>query len=93
MQGIIFEDNIDILAKTLKIYHTYAITNAPVGKLRDNYRFTPKFHQLVINARTPVEEIKIDGLSIRTLQFNFTPIAALSTIDDRGSTIGTTSIY
>lgn len=54
MQGIIYGDNIEILARTLKICHTYAITNASIIDLKERFRFTPKIHLLVINAKTPV---------------------------------------
>lgn len=88
MQGIIYGEHVEILAKTLKLYHTYKITNPFVNKIKDMYRFLPKQHQLVISARSPVEEIKIDGLSIRSLQYNFTPIANLGSIQEGTETIG-----
>ncbi|KAF7133022.1 hypothetical protein RHSIM_Rhsim09G0068800 [Rhododendron simsii] len=75
MQAIIYGDNIDILAKTLKLDNTYAITNALVTKFKDQFRFLPKTHQLVISAKSPVEEIKIDGFTVRSLQYNFTPLS------------------
>ncbi|KAF7143415.1 hypothetical protein RHSIM_Rhsim05G0088200 [Rhododendron simsii] len=81
MQSIIYGDNIEILANKLKLYHTYAITNAVVTKIRDQFHFLDKMHQLVISAKLPVEEIKIDGFSLRLLQFNFTPFSDLNTID------------
>lgn len=88
MQSIIYGDNIEILANKLKLYHTYAITNPAVTKIRNEFRFLDKMHQLVISAKSPVEEIKIDGFSQRSLQFNFTPLSDLNTIQHTDAKIG-----
>ncbi|KAI8563696.1 hypothetical protein RHMOL_Rhmol03G0129200 [Rhododendron molle] len=60
--------------------HTYCITNAAVGQTPEKYRFVENKYQLAINARTPVEEIQIDGLTLRTMTYNFTPITAISQV-------------
>ncbi|KAF7152834.1 hypothetical protein RHSIM_Rhsim01G0070500 [Rhododendron simsii] len=88
MQSIIYGDNIKILANKLKLYHTYAITNAVVTKIREQFYFLDKMHQLVISAKSLVEEIKIDGSSLRSLQFNFTPLIDLSAIERTNAKIG-----
>ncbi|KAG5552505.1 hypothetical protein RHGRI_010554 [Rhododendron griersonianum] len=80
MQATIFGYNIRILQNTLKMYHTYCITNAAVGQTPEKYRFLENKYQLAINARTPVEEIQIDGLTLRTMRYNFTPITAISQV-------------
>lgn len=50
-------------------------------------------HQLVISAKSPVEEIKIDGFSLRSLQLNFTPLGDLNTIDRTDAKIGNLYAY
>ncbi|KAG5564858.1 hypothetical protein RHGRI_000901 [Rhododendron griersonianum] len=80
MQATIFGYNIRILQNTLKIYHTYCITNAAVGQTPEKFRFLENKYQLAINARTPVEEIQIDGLTLRTMRYDFTPITAISQV-------------
>ncbi|KAG5533517.1 hypothetical protein RHGRI_027635 [Rhododendron griersonianum] len=47
------------------------------------FRFLENKCQLAIKARTPVEEIHIDGLTQRTVKYNFTPIAALHQVKNR----------
>ncbi|KAE9468011.1 hypothetical protein C3L33_00153, partial [Rhododendron williamsianum] len=78
MQGIIYGDSIEIFAKRLKVYHT-PITNAVITRIKERFRFLPNIYQIVVNAKTPVEHIEVDGLSIRTLVYNFTSITALHT--------------
>ncbi|XP_058197745.1 uncharacterized protein LOC131313452 [Rhododendron vialii] len=80
MQNMIYGDNIEILANTLKLYHTYAITNAIVMRIKEQLRFLNKLHQLVISAKSPVEEIKINGFSQKSLQFNFTPLSDIHAV-------------
>lgn len=88
MQSMIYEDNIKILAKTLKLYYTYAITNAVVTRIKEQFRFLNKMHQLVISAKSPVEKIKIDGFSQRSLQFNFTPLTHVHVVQGTDAKIG-----
>ncbi|KAG5549907.1 hypothetical protein RHGRI_015021 [Rhododendron griersonianum] len=80
MQATIFGYNIRILQNTLKMYHTYCITNAAVGQTPEKSRFLENKYQLAINARTPVEEIQIDGLTLRNMRYNFTPITDISQV-------------
>ncbi|XP_058200955.1 replication protein A 70 kDa DNA-binding subunit D-like [Rhododendron vialii] len=77
IQATIFGYNIRILESSLKLYHTYFITNAGVTATPEIFRVLENKNQLAINARTPVEEMQIDGLTMRTIKYNFTPIAAL----------------
>ncbi|KAG5529135.1 hypothetical protein RHGRI_029716 [Rhododendron griersonianum] len=88
VQSIIYGDNIEILANKLKLYHTYAITNAVVTKIREQFRFLNKMHQLVINAKSSIEEIKIDGFSLRSLHFNFTPLSDVNVVERTDAKIG-----
>ncbi|KAH7846156.1 hypothetical protein Vadar_010559 [Vaccinium darrowii] len=81
IQGTIGED-IAILSNTLKMFQTYSISNATVDKLDVQHRFVDHCFQLKISARTPIQAKLIDGLTIRTLKFNFTPIADIASIDD-----------
>ncbi|KAG5557534.1 hypothetical protein RHGRI_007691 [Rhododendron griersonianum] len=90
MQATIFGYNIRILQNTLKMYHTYCITNAAVGQTLEKFRFLENKYQLAINARTPVKEIQIDGLTLRTLRYYFTPISAISQVRVSDAKIGLT---
>lgn len=83
-----FGQNIKILEETLKLYHTYSITNATVTETPQMFRFLENKCQLAIKARTPVEEIHIDGLTQRTVKYNFTPIAALHQVKNRDTKLG-----
>ncbi|KAG5537862.1 hypothetical protein RHGRI_025084 [Rhododendron griersonianum] len=80
MQATIFGYNVKILESSLNLYRTYSITNATVTKTLEIFRFLENKNQLAINGHTPVEEIQIDGLTMRTMQYNFTPISALPQI-------------
>ncbi|KAH7841792.1 hypothetical protein Vadar_034427 [Vaccinium darrowii] len=61
---------------------TYAISNAVVDRLDSQHRFVEHCFQLKISARTPIQARLIDGLTIRTLKFSFTPIADVAAIED-----------
>ncbi|KAH7857925.1 hypothetical protein Vadar_017990 [Vaccinium darrowii] len=53
------------------------------------HRFVEHCFQLKISARTPIQARLIDGLTIRTLKFSFTPIADVAAIEDVDAKIGT----
>lgn len=88
MQATIFGYDIKVLEHTLKLYHAYSITNAAVSETPEKFRFLKNKHQLAISARTPVEEIQIDGLTLGTMKYNFTPIVALPQIRDPDPKLG-----
>ncbi|KAF7147897.1 hypothetical protein RHSIM_Rhsim03G0120000 [Rhododendron simsii] len=90
IQASIFGQNIRILEQTLKLYHTYSITNAAVTETPQLFRFLENKNQLAINARTPVEEIHIDGLTQRTVKYSFTPTTALHQVKSRDAKLGLT---
>lgn len=52
------------------------------------FRFLENTNQLAISARTPVEGIHIDGLTQRTVKYNFIPITALHQVKDRHAKLG-----
>ncbi|KAH7838677.1 hypothetical protein Vadar_029770 [Vaccinium darrowii] len=64
------------------MFQTYVISNAMVDKLDLQHRFVDHCFQLKISARTPIQARLIDGLTIRTLKFRFTPIADVAAIED-----------
>lgn len=72
----------------LELYHTYAITNATVTTTVEQFRFLEQKCQLTISARSPVESKKIDGLTQRSIKFNFTPLANLGQIKDPDPSLG-----
>ncbi|XP_058198305.1 replication protein A 70 kDa DNA-binding subunit B-like [Rhododendron vialii] len=82
IQATIFGNNIKILENTLELYHTYSISNAAVTATVEQFRFLEQKCQLTISARSPVESKKIDGLTQRSIRFNFTPLAHLNQIKD-----------
>ncbi|XP_058186447.1 replication protein A 70 kDa DNA-binding subunit B-like [Rhododendron vialii] len=82
MQATVFGYNIKIFESSLKLYHTYSITNPTVSPTPEMFHFLKNKNQLGINARTPVEEIEIDGLTMRTMKYNFTPITSLQQIKE-----------
>ncbi|KAI8551263.1 hypothetical protein RHMOL_Rhmol06G0171900 [Rhododendron molle] len=90
IQATIFGTNIRTFENTLKLFHTYSITNATVNTTSEEFRFLEQRCQLIINSRSPVEEIKIDGLTMRSIKFDFTPIDMLGRINVPNSTIGAT---
>ncbi|KAG5535836.1 hypothetical protein RHGRI_023565 [Rhododendron griersonianum] len=82
MQATVFGYDIKVFESSLKLYHTYSITNPTVRLTPEMFRFLENKNQLGINARTPVEEIEIDGLTMRTMKYNFTPITSLQQIKE-----------
>ncbi|KAG5561562.1 hypothetical protein RHGRI_004567 [Rhododendron griersonianum] len=82
MQATVFGYNIKVFESSLKLYHTYSITNPTVRLTPEMFPFLENKNQLGINARTPVEEIEIDGLTMRTMKYNFTPITSLQQIKE-----------
>ncbi|KAI8572003.1 hypothetical protein RHMOL_Rhmol01G0164900 [Rhododendron molle] len=88
IQATVFGSNIRIFENTLKLFYTYSITNAGVDTTPEEFRFLEQRCQLNINARMPVEEMKVDSLTMRSIKFNFTPIAMLSEISLPNSTLG-----
>ncbi|KAG5544391.1 hypothetical protein RHGRI_016969 [Rhododendron griersonianum] len=82
MQATVFGYDIKVFESSLKLYHTYSITNPTVRLTPEMFRFLENKNQLGINARTPVEEIEIDGLTMRTMKYNFTPINSLQQIKE-----------
>ncbi|XP_058191895.1 replication protein A 70 kDa DNA-binding subunit D-like [Rhododendron vialii] len=82
IQATVFGTNIRILEDTLKLYHTYSISNDVVTATPEQFRFLEQKCQLTINAHTPVEAIKIDGLTQRSIKYDFTPLASLGQIND-----------
>lgn len=93
LQAAIYHPNIDILEKTLKLYHCYCITNAPVGTIPELYRYLEIPYQLNLSAKTPIEEIQIDELTMRSLKYNFTELADLESVTETGPKIGMLFIY
>ncbi|KAH7867544.1 hypothetical protein Vadar_034691 [Vaccinium darrowii] len=74
IQGTIFGEDITTLENTLRVHSTYAISNASVDKVDIQHRIVAHKFQLIITARTPIEAKQIEGLTIRTLDFNFTTL-------------------
>ncbi|KAH7860698.1 hypothetical protein Vadar_016943 [Vaccinium darrowii] len=81
-EGTIFAEDIAILSNTLKMFQTYSISNATVDTLDVQHRFVDHCFQLKISARTPIQAKLVDGLTSRTLKFDFTPIADIRAIED-----------
>ncbi|KAI8534732.1 hypothetical protein RHMOL_Rhmol10G0119700 [Rhododendron molle] len=81
IQATVFGSNIHVFENTLKLFHTYSITNANINTTPEEFRFLEQRCQLIINSRTPVEGFKVDNLTMRSIKFNFTPIAMLSKIN------------
>ncbi|KAI8525501.1 hypothetical protein RHMOL_Rhmol13G0235000 [Rhododendron molle] len=82
IQATVFGTNIRILEDTLKLYQTYSISNAIVTTTPEQFRFLDQKCQLTIHGRTPVKAIKIDGLTQRSIKYNFTPLANVSQVND-----------
>lgn len=66
----------------LKLYHTYALSNANVTPIDEIYRAVKNSYQWVISSRTPVQEIQIDGLTLRTVKQNFMTISDIPNITE-----------
>lgn len=88
IQATVFGTDIRVFENTLKLFHVYSITNAAINLTVERFRFLAQNCQLIINARTPVQEIKVDGLTQRSIQFALTPIAMLHQINDLNATLG-----
>ncbi|KAG5531241.1 hypothetical protein RHGRI_026006 [Rhododendron griersonianum] len=71
-----------LVLQDIELYHTYSITNAAVTTTLEQFRFLEQKCQLTISARSPVEAKKIDGLTQRSIKFNFTPLADIGQIKD-----------
>lgn len=93
MQAGIYGSHIKILEKNLKVYHCYSITNAAIALLPEPYRYLEIPYQLTLSARTPIEEIQIDGLTMRSLKYNFTQLSNLEHIAESGPNIGKLKIF
>lgn len=78
-----------VLKDTLKIYHTYAISNAVVNDTPPKHRVIDNDHQWLLYGRTPIEEVEVKSLTIRALKYNFVPLAALSEHTNSTEGIGT----
>lgn len=87
MQAGIYGFNIKILEKNLKVYQCYSITNATIAIIPESYRYLEIPYQLTLSARTPIEEIHIDGLTMRSLKYNFTQLSGLEHIAESGPNI------
>ncbi|KAG5540525.1 hypothetical protein RHGRI_020666 [Rhododendron griersonianum] len=87
IQATVFGTDIRVFENTLKLFHVYSITNAAINLTVERFRFLEQNCQLIINARTPVQEIKVDGLTQRSIQFALTPIAMLHQINDLNATL------
>lgn len=67
-----------VLKHTLKIYHTYRISNAVINNTPAQHQVIDNDYQWVLYARTQIEEVKVKPLSIKTLKYNFVPLANLA---------------
>lgn len=67
-----------VLKNTLKIYHTYRISNAIINDTLAQHRVIDNDHEWVLYARTPIEEVAVKALSITALKYNFVPLAGLT---------------
>lgn len=67
-----------VLKHTLKIYHTYRISNAVINKTPAQHRVIDNDHQWVLYARTQIEEVEVKALTIEALKYNFVPLADLT---------------
>ncbi|KAG5566977.1 hypothetical protein RHGRI_002515 [Rhododendron griersonianum] len=77
IQGTIFQEDMSVLKDTLKIYHTYTISNAVVNDTPPKHRVIDNDHQWLLYGRTPIEEVEVKSLSIRALKYNFIPLTDL----------------
>lgn len=59
-----------------------------ITEVDEKYKIVDNKYQWFLYARTPIEETSIDGLTIRTLNHNFTPIAALDYDTNPDTSIG-----
>lgn len=82
VQATIFRGDIDVFKNNLKLYHTYAIGNTNVTPIDEIYRAVKNNYQWVISSRTPVQEIQIDGLTLRTVKQNFMTISDIPNITE-----------
>ncbi|KAH7842385.1 hypothetical protein Vadar_004713 [Vaccinium darrowii] len=74
VEGIIFGRHIKLLRHTLKVYHTYSISNAMVRKTPTQYRVIDNDYQWFIYARTRIEENPAKILNIDCAKYNFVPL-------------------
>lgn len=88
IQATIFGNNIRIFQNTLELYGTYSISNATVTTTLEQFRFLDQKCQLTITGRSPVEEKKVDGLTQRSVKFDFTSLADVGKIKDPDQNLG-----
>lgn len=82
VQATIFGNDIHVFKDNLKLYQTYAISNANVTPIEQIHSTVQNEVQWVISSRTPVREIQIDGLTLRTIRQNFTKIDDIPNISE-----------
>ncbi|KAG5566976.1 hypothetical protein RHGRI_002514 [Rhododendron griersonianum] len=78
IQGTIFQQDMRFLKNTLKIYHTYRISNAIINDTPAQHQVIDNDHEWVLYARTPIEEVAVKELSITAFKYNFVPLADLT---------------
>ncbi|KAH7836441.1 hypothetical protein Vadar_001250 [Vaccinium darrowii] len=78
IQAVIFENDIDTLGETLKIYHTYCIRNATVQDIPTRHKIIESPNQWILSERTPIEEATVEDLSVRNLKYNFMPLGDIA---------------
>lgn len=93
IQATIYGNDIRILENRLQLFQTYSITNATVTATQENFRFLEQKNQLTISARNPVREMTIDGLTLRSIKYNFTPIIALTEVTDPDPNLGRSLLH
>ncbi|KAG5541840.1 hypothetical protein RHGRI_021623 [Rhododendron griersonianum] len=80
VQPTVFGGDINVFKNNLRLYHTYAISNANVTQIDEIHRSVKNEYQWVISSRTPVREIQVDGLTLRTIKQDFIKIADIPNI-------------
>lgn len=88
IQAAIFGKDIDVFKNNLKLYHTYAISNANVSPIEQIHRAVENEFQWLITSRTPVRQIQIDGLTLRTIKQNFTKIGDIPNVSGPDPSFG-----
>lgn len=89
VQATIFGSDIDILSDTLQIFHTYSISNATVQPILSEHKIIENPYQWILYARTPIEATPVEGLNVRSLNYNFTSLGDLADHSQPGETVGT----
>lgn len=70
--------DIEILKDTLKVFHTYSISNSKVENTPIEFCVFDHTLQWTLSCRTPIEQISMPGLNVRGLKFQFVPLKDLS---------------